>query len=210
MRTRSPFAHPMTAQTGRPTLAELKASAVIDHLAKEEFVLSDGSRWYYSPTNALTGDDILVATPDSSQAGRYLRAEGRVDLACAFTFATADNATILTLPTGCHFFLADAYWEVTTLFAGGSSSAIAVDSSKSGYSTAGDILGGSAGDVEATLVAGRMIPGTVGDKMDSLAELRAAKFTAADTFRLQRVTSAFTAGVGKVHLVGQLFANPGA
>ncbi len=170
---------------------------------------ADGSRWYWHSTSTLTSDGILVqAADDAPSAGRWLRATGAVDLACPFTYATADGAAILTLPTGARFALTRAYWEVTTGFTGGSSSAIGVASTT--MSTAGDILGGSGGDVAATLVAGAAIPGTVGGKLDALSEIHANLFGAAEAFTLERITSAFTAGVGKVHLVGHLLRNAGA
>lgn len=170
---------------------------------------SDGSLWYWHSTSTLTADDILVdAADDAPSAGRWLRAPGLVDLACAFAYTTADGATLLTLPTGARFALQRAYWEVTTGFSGGSSSAIGVASTS--MSTAGDILGGASGDVAATLVAGAAIPGTVGAKMDALSEIHANLFAAGEVFTFERITSAFTAGAGKVHLVGFLLRNPGA
>lgn len=172
-------------------------------------VASPAERWYWHLSSTLTADDILVdAADDAPSAGRWLRAPGYVDLACPFTYATADGAALLTLPTGCRLQLLDAYWEVTTGFTGGSSSAIGVASTT--RSTAGDILGGSGGDVAATLVAGAAIPGTIGTTMDTLAELHANRFAAGEAFTLERITSAFTAGAGKVHLVGHLVANAGA
>jgi hypothetical protein len=96
------------------------------------------------------------------------------------------------------------YWEVTTGFTGGSSSAIGISSSNStGHTTKGDLLGGSGGDVAATLVAGYP-SGTIG--ADIAAGLM---MVAADTVRFDRITSAFTAGAGAAHLVGFL-VNPGA
>lgn len=170
---------------------------------------ADGSRWYWHSTSTLTSDGILVqAAADAPSAGRWLRAPGIVDLACSFTYATADGAALLTLPTGARFALHRAFWEVSTGFTGGSSSSIGVASTT--MSTAGDILGGSGGDVAATLVAGAAIPGTVGAKLDALAEIHANVFAAGEAFTLERITSAFTAGVGKVHLVGHLLRNPGA
>lgn len=195
------------------TLAALKALSEPGDLVhgNEVLVDADGSVWYFHSTSALTGDDILVATPDATayaSAGRWLRCVGEVDLAVPFTYATTNNATIFTLPTGAIFALERAYWEVTTGFTGGSSSAIGVSSTT--RSTAGDLLGGSSGDVAATLVAGSAIPGTIGTTMDTLAELHANVFSATEAFKLNRITSAFTAGVGKVHLVGKLLKNAGA
>ena len=170
---------------------------------------ADGSRWYWHSTSTLTSDGILVqAADDAPSAGRWLRAPGSVDLALPFTYATANNAVLLTLPTGAVLAFRQAYWEVTTGFTGGSSSAIGVASTT--QSTAGDILGGASGDVAATLVSGAAIPGTIGAKADALSELHADVLVAADTVKLNRITSAFTAGAGKVHLVGQLLRNAGA
>jgi hypothetical protein len=170
---------------------------------------ADGSLWYWHSTSTLTADDILVdAADDAPSAGRWIRQVGFVDLACPFTYANADGSTLLTLPTGCRFLLLDSYWEVTTGFTGGSSSAIGVASTT--RSTAGDILGGASGDVAATLVAGSAINGTIGATMDTLAEIHANRFAAGEVFTLERITSAFTAGVGKVHLVGILLRNAGA
>lgn len=197
------------------TVATMAALTAFDdeHSARvhgnEVGVDADGSRWYWHSTSTLTSDGILVqAADDAPSAGRWLRATGSVDLACPFTYATADGTAILTLPTGARFALTRAYWEVTTGFTGGSSSAIGVASTT--MSTAGDILGGSGGDVAATLVSGAAIPGTVGGKLDALSEIHANLFAAGEAFTLERITSAFTAGVGKVHLVGHLLRNAGA
>ena len=174
----------------------------------EVLVDADGSRFYFHATSTLTGDDVLVATPaDAPTAGRWLRCAGFVDLALPFTYATADGATLLTVPTGARLQLVSAHWEITADMTGGSSSAIGVDSSVD--TTAGDILGGASGDVAATLVAG-VNAGTIGAKMDTDTELHGQILPAAATIRFQRITSAFTAGSGYVHLVGFLLRNPGA
>ncbi len=168
----------------------------------------DASRWVWHSTSTLTSDGILVqAADDAPTAGRWLRAPGVVDLALPFSHATADGAALLTLPTGARFALDRAYWEITTSLTGGSSSAIGVASTT--MSTAGDILGGSSGDVAATLTAG-VKAGTVGGKLDALSEIHANLFSAGEAFTFERITSAFTAGAGKVHLVGKLIRNAGA
>lgn len=170
---------------------------------------ADGSRWYWHATSTLTSDGILVqAADDAPAAGRWLRAEGYVDLAVPFSRALADGATILTLPAGCRFKLDSAHWEVTTAFSGGSSSAIGVASTT--FSTAGDILGGAGGDVAATLGTTGIKAGTCGAKLDTDAEVHACLFAAGEAFTYEEITSEFTAGVGKVHLVGFLLRNAGA
>lgn len=169
---------------------------------------ADGSRWYWHSTSTLTSDGILVqAADDAPSAGRWLRAPGRVALDLPFTYATADGATLLTIPTGAVFKLDSAHWRITTGLTGGTASAIGVAST--GATTAGDILGGASGDVAATLTAGRKA-GTVGALMDSDSELHDRLYVATNAFTFERITSAFTAGAGYVVLVGDLIANPGA
>ncbi len=191
------------------TVAALKALAAADSAHVQGNVVTvraDGSEWVYHPTSALTGDDILVITPTNA-AGRWLRKVGRVALALPIGHATANAATLLTLPAGAAFKLESAHWLVTTAFTGGSSSAIGVSST--GATTAGDILGGASGDVEATLTAGHKA-GTVGTLMDTDTELHARLYAATNVFTFNRVTSNFTAGAGYAVLVGDLLANPGA
>jgi hypothetical protein len=176
---------------------------------------ADGSSWYWHSTSTLTADDLFVdAADDAPSAGRWLRCPGAVDLRIAIAFGTADATVLATLPTGAVLRVHDLIWEVTTSWTGGSSSAIGVSSSvKSGLTTKGDLLGGATGDVLATLVStapGGLVPGTAGAKADTLAEVRALYFIAADTFRFDRITSAFTAGAGFVRIFGQLLRNAGA
>lgn len=168
----------------------------------EVLVDADQSRWYFHATSTATGDDVLVATP-SAGSGRWLRCPGTVDLKLAIGFGTADGATLLTMPAGSRMIVRRCYWEVTTAFTGGSSSAIGL-AGPSPHNTAGDLLGGSGGDVEATLTAGVKL-GTIG--ADTAAGVL---LVAADTVTFERITSAFTAGAGYAHVVGDLLLNPGA
>lgn len=178
-------------------------------------VLADGSLWRFSDASALTGDDLLIATPaDAPAAGRWLRMTGAVDLAIPITFATADAAAILTVQAGTRLAVQSVAWEVTADFTGGSSSAIGVSSNKTtptNWSTKGDVLGGSGGDVLATLVAsGGYIPGTIGADMDTLTKVRGLVLVSTDTLKFDRITSIFTAGTGFVHVLGNLIKNAGA
>lgn len=212
----SPYGHPLSTNTGGTvaraqvtlTVAQLKAIGADDARRTHgaEVQLTDGSRWFFHSTSALTGDDIIVVAPTTG-SGRWLRQIGYADLALPFTAATADGATLLTIPTGCVFKLESAHWDITVAMTGGSSSAIGV--AATGHTTAGDILGGATGDVEATLTAGRKA-GTVGAKMDTDVELHSMIFGAAAAFTFERITSAFTAGSGNVRLVGAILANAGA
>lgn len=217
IRHQSPFGAPLyvdgvAVSASVATMAALTALAA-GHEARvhgnEVRVDADGSVWKWHSTSTLTADNILVdAADDAPTAGRWLRAEGFVDLAVPFSRALADGATILTLPAGCRFKLESSHWEVSVAFAGGSSSAIGVASTS--MSTAGDILGGATGDVAATLGTTGIKPGTPGAKMDSDAEIHANLFGAGEAFTYEEITSEFTSGSGFVHLVGFLLRNAGA
>jgi len=95
------------------------------------------------------------------------------------------NLTLLVLP----FVL----WEVATAWTGGSSSAIGLSSSATGFTTKGDVHGGASGDVLATLTAG-LKRGTAGAKIATPGVV----LPAGSTIRFDRITSAFTAGAGNV------------
>lgn len=117
-------------------------------------------------------------------------------LALPVDFNTADAATLFTVPTGYRLFLSRLFWEVTTPFTGGSSSAIGISSDATGFSTKGDLLGGATGDVLATLTAG-IKGGTVGAKFGSNGVVVIPE---TKLIRFDRITSAFTAGAGLVHV----------
>jgi hypothetical protein len=163
---------------------------------------ADGSRWMFHSSSALTSDGILVAAPDAGD-GRWLRAPGVADLALPVAYTTADAAVLLTVPTGCRLLVRRGYWEVTTAFAGGSSSAIGL-SGPSPANSKGDVHGGASGDVEATLTAG-VKAGTVGADVAA-----GVLLIAADTVKFDRVTSVFTSGAGNAHLVVEILRNAGA
>jgi hypothetical protein len=126
-----------------------------------------------------------------------------VHLKLAIAFGTADAAVLCTIPTGLNLQILSAYWEVTTSFTGGSSSAIGVSSDATDYSTKGDILGGATGDVLATLVSTgvKYKGGTIGAKFgtNGIVVVPAGK-----VIRFDRITSVFTAGAGFVHIAGML------
>ena len=177
----------------------------------------NGRAFAWHPTCELDGDDQLVILPDDRNSavdtdlaadlpGRWLAVPGQtVDLALAFTYATADGATLYTVPTGANLLILSSYWEITTGMTGGSSSAIGLASDQTGHTTAGDLLGGSSGDVAATLVAGDYIEGTLGTDLTNPIILKAGKLV---TF--ERITSVFTAGAGNAHIVAVVLSNDGA
>lgn len=167
-------------------------------------VIADGSRWQFLAAGALTGDDQLVVSPTAG-TGTWLKMLGAIDLALPITFATADAAILLTVPAGAYLHVRRCYWEVTTGWTGGASSAIGASSSNATYTTKGDLLGGASGDLAATLVSGRLIPGTIGAKTAAGIFL-----IPTNTIRFDRIVSVYTAGAGNLHIVADLLANAGA
>lgn len=176
----------------------LKAIAAADRFDGElMLVRSDGSLWRFVAASAVAADgaDELVCVP-AAGTGRWLRANASFTMKLPIAFGTADNAVLFTCPAGFALRLTGLpYWDVVVGFTGGAASAIGVDASNTGYTTKGDLLGGATGDVAATLVAGA-IPGTIGPKLDTLAEIQAYLVKAADEIHFGRITSAFTAGSG--------------
>jgi hypothetical protein len=173
--------------------------------------LDDGSLWRWNEASTLAAATGLIKTPDDAPtAGRFLRFPGAALITLPITFATADAAALLTVPTGCWLNLRELFWTVSASFTGGSSSAIGVSSNKTNYTTKGDLLGGATGDVLATLAASaNPIMGTIGAGFDTLAKRRAIWFPG-NTIRFDRITSAFTAGVGAVNLIVDVLKNDGA
>lgn len=186
----------------RATRAAVKAIAAANRFDGQlVMVLTDNSLWRFNASSALADDTAqeLALEPDAG-TGCWIRADKTFVMKIPVAFGMADGATIETVPEGMALRLAGVpYWEVTTPWSGGSSSAIGISSNKTGFTAAGAVLGGAAGDVEATLVAG-IAAGTIGTGFDSLAEHQAALFEEGDTLTYEEITSAFTAGAGFVCL----------
>jgi len=193
------------------SLAELKALKPAQRFSGLTAEITGGLRYTWNSTSVLTADNLLVvAATDAPAAGRWLLAAGQeARLSMPITFATADAAALLTVPAGCVLLPRDFWWTITTNFTGGASSAIGV-SATVGPTTKGDLLGGAAGDVAAALTT-TLSPtfGTIGALWDSVPERRLL-LKAATVLRFDRITSAFTAGVGTVEMVARVVANAGA
>lgn len=147
------------------------------------------------PAALPTYDALANYPPAIAQA---LTQAGRFTLTLPVAFGTADAAVLYTVPVGIRLSVERAFWEPITSFTGGASSAIGLSSSNANYNTKGDLLGGATGDVAAGLVStGAPFKGTIGAKAATQGVI---VLVAGDTIRFDRITSAFTAGAGNVHL----------
>ncbi len=183
------------------TVAAMKGiPADIRAEGREALVTADGGHWRFSAAStAADTTDNFVLTPTAGD-GRWLRTDQTVAMKIAIAFGTADAATLFTVPTGFTLRLQEPFFEITADWTGGSSSAIGISSADAPHSTQGDLLGGAAGTVAAEITAAIKYTG----------ENRGVSFTAApfmavlvatDTIRFDRITSAFTAGTGFVHVI---------
>jgi hypothetical protein len=172
-------------------------------------VLAGAARggWRYHAASVLAGDDVMVVAPaDGRTAGRWIREVGSyLDIALAFTFATLDAASLYALPTGFELDLLSSAWEIGTSMTGGTTPAIGISSGQTGLSTKGDILGGAAGDLTATLVStGAKYKGTTGAKMGT----PSARLVGGNGFRFDRIADAFAAGAGTAHIGAAVIVVP--
>jgi hypothetical protein len=164
-------------------------------------VQTDYSMWVFDADGTATEDTAqeLLVEPDAG-TGQWRRADKSFIMKVPIGFANTDGEAIETIPAGFTLRLTGMpYWEVTTGFTGGSSSAIGISTNLTGYTTAGDILGGATGDVAATLVAGDVV-GTIGDEMVDTQAFHDLLLIAASEIQFDRITSVFTAGAGFVCL----------
>lgn len=199
-----------TAVTG-PTGASGIAGSVADRAALSAvtaasraagqvvMVLSDRSTWVFDAAGTATEDEAqeLIVEPDAG-AGQWLRADAAFIARIPVGFGDADGAAIFTVPAGFALRLIGLpFWDITTAFTGGTSSAIGVSTSITGYDTKGDILGGASGNVLADLTAG-IQAGTLGGELDDHVGLQALALVEGDELQFDRITSAFTAGAGFV------------
>lgn len=170
------------------------------------------SLWMYSSTSAATDASNLLVTPPTAGSGAWLYAGSKVVLSLAVDHSTADNATIFTVPTGARLRPHAAWWDVTTSWTGGTTPAIGVHASPTGWTTKGDILGGASGDLTATLVStATRMTGTVGAKLDGTASgNNRLIMVAADTFKFDRIADNFAAGAANVRILCDVLANAGA
>lgn len=162
-------------------------------------VRTDGSLWRFVAASSVSADGAgeLALAPDVG-TGRWLRANQSFTMKLAISKDTADATALCTIPGQMALRMTGLpYWEVTTGFTGGTSSAIGMSASAIA-TTKGDLLGGAAGQLTAVLGTAGVKPGTIGPLIDTLAEQQAFLLVAADFLRFDRIASAYTAGVGSI------------
>jgi hypothetical protein len=185
-----------------PDHATAKALSGVQYDGMLIKTLNDGFEWVYrSAGTAVDASENLAMTPGAG-GGAFTRLDLAIELKLAIAFGTADAAALLTVPVGMKLWLQSLAWEDTLSFTGGASSAIGVSSSNANYNTKGDLLGAAAGDVAATLIqtGNPYKGGTLGAKYGTNGRVI---LVAGDTIRFDRITSAFTAGTGFVHVLAQ-------
>ncbi|MFA5053420.1 MAG: capsid cement protein, partial [Parcubacteria group bacterium] len=132
------------------TRTALKSLAAADRYNGQlVLVQEDGSLWRFNSTSTQVEDtaDELVQTPGAG-TGRWVRADKAFVMKVPCSKDSTDALAIETIPAGMTLKLtAHPWWEVTTGFTGGSSSAIGISTSLTGYDTKGDLLGGASGEL---------------------------------------------------------------
>ena len=160
----------------------------------------DRSLWQFdtasTSSDAFTPEALVLTPADAPANGRWLRIDKDIELKIAVTFAKTDGQVLYTVPTGFNLFVTSALLEVTANWTGGTASAVGVSSDTTRLSTKGDILGGAAGDVAAELTTTNKWCGTTGTQVGK----PRAVIPAGKVIRWDRITSAFTAGTGNLHV----------
>jgi hypothetical protein len=163
-------------------------------------VKTDGSMWRFVAASIVEADgaDELAIAPTSG-TGMWLRADKSFVMKLPIDHTMSDGQEICEIPAGMAVKLAaEPFWEVTTGWTGGSSASIGIASSQTGYNTAGDLLGGAAGELTAVLGTTGVKPGTIGPHVDTLVERQALVMVSGDTITYEKIADTYGAGAGFV------------
>ena len=184
------------------TIAALKAVAAASRVdGAMVIVRADRSEWIFvaASTQTVDGANQLVIAPDAG-TGRWVRVGKSIVLKLPIDYTLADAAVLLTVPEQMALRLTGLpFWEITTGFTGGTSSAIGM-SATAIATTKGDLLGGASGQLTAAIGSAGVKAGTIGPLVDTPAEMQALFLKAADALRFDRIASVYTAGVGFIHV----------
>jgi hypothetical protein len=176
--------------TGRAVAATVSAATVVGVIGQQA-------------TTSAAADDIIEVELMQHGGVAIGGSGGSVHLKLAIAYTTADAAVLYTLPA--RMLINRLFWEVTTSFTGGSSSAIGVSSDTAPADTKGDLLGGSGGNLAAALLSTGAIGkgGTIGTDFGSNGVV---VLPAGAVIRFDRIVDAFTAGAGFVHVMGEFIS----
>lgn len=151
-----------------------------------------------TPDNNQSQFAILPAS--NSAAGRWIRADLAFDLILPFSSATADAATLATIPAELWLvpIYLEPWWEIIVAMSGGSSPAIGLSYTNQATTSPvqGSLLGGASGDGAFPVVS--YYRGTPGSHF--AAGLKRIVLNPAATIKFDRVASAFAAGNGNAHV----------
>jgi hypothetical protein len=169
-------------------------------------VLSDNSTWRFDAASALAADYTgtaaipagavtaanLVLVP-AVGTGRWIRADNAFLARIPFVQATATGAILWTPPAGVGLIRLTGlpFWDITAFTAGDGARRIAVSSSSADgeFTAAGDLLGGTAGQLPVLGIT----PGVVGD---AFLDSDAANTSLATVQKLLMPLGAGTTGIG--------------
>lgn len=140
---------------------------------------------------------VSCQSPFGGSTEEHSSGTGATCLAIPFDFNTPNLAELHTVEEGHRFMVLDAFYEIDTPFTGGTNAAIGFSTSAAPHNTAGDLVGGAAGNVAAGLTAG-LGKGSPGTDYGSNGRVF---LKGGDKILFNRIADAFTAGKGRLLLV---------
>lgn len=155
-------------------------------------------RFVAASTSPDNNQSQLVVVPGAG-TGRWLRADSSLDLILPITFATADDATLVTIPAELTLLPSylDPFWEMSAAWGGGIAPTIGLSfTNQATTSNPGSLLGGPAGDGTFPVVS--FYRGTPGSAF--AAGLKRIMLNPTATIRFNRINDAFTSGTGNAHV----------
>ena len=180
----------------RTALKAIAAAARYD--GQTVLVRSDNALFTFEASNTGTTDtaEQLLIEPDAG-TGAWVRADKAFIMRIPVGYADTDGEAIETIPAGFALRLSGfPFWDITTGFTGGSSSAIGISTNITGYETGGDLLGGASGELTAVIGTAGIKAGTLGGELDDHVGFQALALVAGSEIQFDRIASVYTAGAG--------------
>jgi len=161
-------------------------------------------RFVAGATDTDTNQSQLIVVPGTNPAsGKWVRCDSFVDLILPISFATLDEAVLLTVPANVYLKPLpppQMFWEITAVWAGGVASKIGISFTNPALTgDPGALMGSAVGD-------GPFDPpsdyrGTTGEVWGATPSIfgNEVVLTPTSTIIFNRIVSAFTEGTGNVH-----------